>query len=339
MDRFRANRARIVQLEPARAWPYQAVAGFVRRAHPPETPLSSLTLQSVSTAQLLAMGDGLLATGDLHMARGMYGVALARAAPDDRQRIRTRIGLAAAPNARTKAMLGLLKELEGHGFTNAFVGDGMATWLKTLPFAEDDRFQQIAERHAELLPLANWHWNLQTVLWAVDRNRRVEGDYVELGVFKGHTTLFCSDYLDFGQWPKRWLLYDTFDGIPEEQQAPGWKSVNEALYKGKYSFEEVRDRFARFPNIQVIQGKVPDIFAQTIPERIAFLHIDLNNAPAEIAALDALYDRITPGGIIIFDDYTWWSTRAQYHAEKAWFARKGLAILPLPTGQGLFVKP
>lgn len=301
--------------------------------------MSGLQITSVSLSQLVAMGDGLLAAGEIALARNMYRAALTRAGEGERQPIRTRLGLAAAPNARTKAMLTLLKQIEGFGFANAFVGEGMATWLKTLPFAEDERFQAIAEAHAGLLPAPNWHWNLQTVLWAVQRCRDVPGDYIELGVFKGHTTLFCAEYVEFADWPKRWLLYDTFEGIPEDQQAPGWKSINEKIYVGAYSYEEVQARFAHIPAIEVIKGRVPEVLAEGAPERIAFMHIDLNNAAAEIAALELLFARLSPGGVIVFDDYTWWSTRAQYHAEKAWFEARGLSILPLPTGQGLFINP
>ena len=300
--------------------------------------MSSLTFNTVSSAQLVAMGDGLLAAGDIGMARNLYRAALARSAQADRQKIRTRLGLALSPNARTKAMLEILKQLEGFGFVNAFVGEGMATWLKTLPFAEDERFQALAEAHGDLLPAPNWHWSLQTVLWAVQRCRDVPGDYVELGVFKGHTTLFCAEYVEFAGWPKRWLLYDTFDGIPDDQLAPGWKSINDSVYKGTYAFEEVRSRFAHIANIQVIQGRVPEVLMQGAPDSIAFMHIDMNNVAAEIGALELLFERLSPGGVIIFDDYTWWTTRAQYYAEKAWFEARGLSVLPLPTGQGLFIK-
>lgn len=302
--------------------------------------MSGLQIQSVSTTQLIAMGDGLLAKGDVAFARDIYRVALRRAeTPDERQSIRTRLGLASAPTRRTPMLVTVLELLERNGVANPFVSDGMATWFKTLPFAEDEAFQMLAEKHAHLLPIANWHWNLQTVLWATERCRDVPGDYVELGVFKGHTTLFCAEYLDFGAWPKRWLLYDTFDGIPEDQLAPGWKARNDGLYKGTYSLEEVQERFAHLANIRVIKGRVPEILSGSAPDQIAFLHIDLNNAPAEIGALEALFDRLSPGGIIIFDDYTWATTRAQYEAEKAWFAARNLTILPLPTGQGLFVNP
>lgn len=162
---------------------------------------------------------------------------------------------------------------------------------------------------------------------------------VELGVFRGHTTLFAAEYLDFAAAPRTWWLYDTFDGIPDDQLDPGWAGKNTAIYRDTFSFKEVRDRFAHVPNIKVIQGRVPEILRETSPERIAFIHVDLNNSTAEVAALDALYDRLATGGVIVFDDYCWEASRAQHEAEKAWFAARGLHVLPLPTGQGVFVKP
>lgn len=301
--------------------------------------MANLTLQDVTPEQLLAMGDGLLRGGQWGLAKGLYEVALKRTTSRDlKRRLLVRDGLAAAPNNRTTAYLELLETLEKRGWRNPFVGDGLATWLKTLPFELDDRFQEIATRHASLLPLANWQWNLTTMLWAVQTTRGVPGDFVELGVFKGHTTLFCADYVEFGGWPKTWWLYDTFEGIPEDQQNPGWKTTNEALYVDKFSYEEVAARFAGFPNIKVIKGRVPEVLQAGAPEQVALMHVDMNNAPAEIGALDFFFDRLAPGGIIVFDDFCWATARTQYDAEVAWFAARGLHVLPMPTGQGVFVK-
>lgn len=83
---------------------------------------------------------------------------------------------------------------------------------------------------------------------------------------------------------------------------------------------------------------MPEILADSAPEAIAFLHMDMNNVAAEIAALDYLFERIVPGGIVVFDDFEWASAHAQHWAEKQWFDQRGLSILELPTGQGVFVK-
>ena len=81
------------------------------------------------------------------------------------------------------------------------------------------------------------------------------------------------------------------------------------------------------------------MFAAQSPKRIAYLHIDLNEAPAEIAALDALFDRVVPGGIVILDDYEWAGPhRAQKLAEDPWFEARHYRVFPLPTGQGIVIK-
>ena len=297
-----------------------------------------IVLDNVSLHKAMRMADALVRIGEAQAAAGIYRLALETPSPLDKA-LRVRLGLLGKTDRRLLPMLDILEAAERIDPGNTFVGDGLATWLKQQPFHDDARFIEIAERHASLLPIRNWQWNLQTALWAVRRSLSVAGDFVELGVFRGHTTLFCADYLDFQDQPKRWLLYDTFDGIPEAQLDPGWADANKEVYQGTYSFEEVRDRFARFRNIEVIQGQVPDIFETRPPGAIAFLHIDLNNAAAELAALDALYDQVSPGGVILFDDYGWTSAAVQRKAETAWFAARGEEILPLPTGQGLYLKP
>lgn len=296
-----------------------------------------IVFENISAKALMALGDNALLSGDHNMATQIYQRVLQETPVANRPPVLSRLGLAQHPKPRTKSMLRMLQVAEEIDPQNAFISDGMAMWFKSQPHLEDDRFVELAGRHRELLPIPNWHWNLGTILWAVQQVRDLPGDFVELGVFKGHTTLFAAEYLGFADWPRRWVLYDTFDGIPDDQVDAGWSETNR-IYKGTFSFEEVRDRFAHIPNIEVIQGRVPEILVGTCPEQISFLHMDLNNAAAEIAALDALFERIVPGGVIVFDDYMWWVSRAQYKAEKAWFDRRGIVVLPLPTGQGVFVK-
>jgi hypothetical protein len=286
----------------------------------------------------MVLGDAALRNGDAHVAAGLYRNALAATGNVAAPSVHARTGMAEVAKARARTSLEALILLDSIDPGTTFVADGLATWMKTPPFIEDARFMALAAKHAKLLPAFNWHWNLQTVAWAVQQAKGLPGDFVELGVFKGHTTVFVAEYLGVADWPQRWFLYDTFDGIPEDQLDPGWSENNVAAYRGTFSYEEVRERFAPFPNIQVIRGRVPEILAETYPDQISFLHMDLNNATAEVQALDALFERIVPGGVIVFDDYCWAVSHRQRAAEDAWMAERGLKILPLPTGQGLFVK-
>ena len=301
--------------------------------------MHKLELHGLPDLQMLAIADALLARGSVGLAAQVYGIgARATADPAMRTRFSIRSGLPTNPNASTLPLLEILQLVEKID-NRAFIGDGIATWMKHHSFMEDERFTAIAAKHADQLPFANWHWALQTILWATQAVRNVPGDFVELGVFKGHTTAVAAEYLGFADWPKTWWLYDTFDGIPDDQVDPGWEEINRNLYKGTFSAEEVRARLSGYPNIKVVQGRVPEVLSSGAPDQISFIHLDLNNAAAEIAGLETLIDRLSPGGIIVLDDYGWASARAQHNAEAAWFSARGYHVLPLPTGQGVFVKP
>jgi hypothetical protein len=301
--------------------------------------MADITLQGLTARQLAMLGDAALQAGDLPLARGLYR-NLVRAAPGWTG-AHVRNGLTQRPSARTRPMLEVLRTIEA-AVPNAevFVGEGLATWLKTPPFSRDAKFMELAEKDFEIAPsgISNWHWNLMMVLCAAQQARALPGDFVELGVYKGHTTKFLAEYLGFDGWSKRWWLYDTFDGVPADQQDPG-RNITAASYGLAFSYEEVRDRFAPWSNITVTKGRVPEVLAEVCPDAVAFMHIDLNNATAEVAALDALYDKLVPGGVIVFDDFLWQSSNSQREAETAWFGARGLTVFPLPTGQGLFVKP
>ncbi|OYX29561.1 MAG: hypothetical protein B7Y99_12980 [Caulobacterales bacterium 32-69-10] len=235
-------------------------------------------------------GDEALLAGDPAKARALYLEALAQTNHRRRSGLVARLGFVG--HHLGAALLEIQRTIEAQGHTPVFVSDGMAVWHKSNAFVQQPAFLSVVEKHAYLLPLPNWHWNLQTVLWAVLQARSLAGDFVELGVFRGHTTAVTAEHIRFASWNRRWYLYDTFNGIPEDQLNVGWSGMNETAYKGTYSYEEVRDRFAAYPNIDVIKGRVPEIFQEVCPQRIAFLHMDLNSAVAEIAALEQLYDRI-----------------------------------------------
>ncbi len=220
-----------------------------------------------------------------------------------------------------------------------FVSVGLATWGRATSFLNDPKFISIVDKHSALLPLPNWHWNLSVALWCVKNALELNGDFVELGVFKGHTTLFLAEYIGFENENRGWYLYDTFEGIPaEDLNNAAWGEVNKSLYVDTYVYSDVVARFQPYPNIKVIKGRVPEVFHEhPTPQKIAFLHVDLNSARAEVAALDAIFDQMVNGGMVLFDDYGWAFCKEQHEAISAWAKERSVNILELPTGQGLLV--
>jgi O-methyltransferase len=220
-------------------------------------------------------------------------------------------------------------------FPSVFAADNVILFGRKLAILRDKKFAQACEKNARDDQERSLALRLNTLVWAASEALRVPGDFVECGVWRGFCSGVIADYLEFDRVPKQYYLYDTYDGIPPGYDTEGHDAP--ALHEpGLY--ESVVGRFARFPNVRVVRGIVPDSFAQAVPDKIAFLHIDMNSSKSEIAALEVLFDRVSPGGIVVFDDYGWSGYDAQQEAEDAFMRQRGHRILELPTGQGLLIK-
>ena len=64
----------------------------------------------------------------------------------------------------------------------------------------------------------------------------------------------------------------------------------------------------------------------------------MNSSASEIAALEHLFDRVSPGGIIVFDDFGGGGYDRQAFLEIEWAAQRDHSIMELRTGQGLLLK-
>ena len=106
----------------------------------------------------------------------------------------------------------------------------------------------------------------------------------------------------------------------------------------KSLYEVVKNLFKNDKNALIIKGMLPDILEKNAPEKISFLHLDLNSVEGEISTLEVLFDKVVSGAIIILDDFGWFGYRKQCRAELKWFANKGYQILEMPTGQGMVIK-
>lgn len=216
--------------------------------------------------------------------------------------------------------------------TGIYAGDNLFTYHRNLSFLEDEALMPAFNRHATTSIEQSLLWRVSTLLWGVRNGLRLEGDFVECACYKGTTARILCDAVNFAQQTDRhYYLYDLFDHDPSMPHH-AMSDHGESLYA------EVRARFADTPNVTVTQGKVPEVLAEVAPQKIAFMHLDLNNVDAEMGALAVLFDRMVPGAVLVFDDYGWMAYRQQKLAEDPWLAARGYRVLELPTGQGLVIK-
>lgn len=235
--------------------------------------------------------------------------------------------------ARLREALDALRDIFGRVYAN----DNLIALSRYTGFLDDERFMRAVARNARGEKDRSLKWRLHTLVWAVDHCLHVEGDFVECGVFYGFSSSVLADYFDFGKIDKTFYLYDTFSGIPEQYDSEHRREAQAVVFPPDL-YEIVVEKFAPYDNVVVVKGIVPDTFATTVPDKIAFCHIDMNAAAAEIAALEHLFDRVSPGGVIVFDDYGWRAYTRQSRAEDAFMAARGYRILELPTGQGMVLK-
>jgi hypothetical protein len=191
-----------------------------------------------------------------------------------------------------------------------------------------------------------WYWRVHVGLWAARSSLRVDGDFVECGVNRGFLSSAIMHSLDWDKTGRTFYLLDTFAGrderfLSKKEKEGGVMGKNRReLESGFYTstLESVRKNFSEWSNKKIVVGSIPETLGGITAGKIAFLHIDLNCSPPEVAAIDALWDRIEKGGIILLDDYAYHGYQPQKEGLDAWASPKGIPIASLPTGQGLIIK-
>ena len=229
-------------------------------------------------------------------------------------------------------------------------GDRLLTLDKTSGFKDEPSFARALEsiRGSHQYDQYNGPdgiaWRLNTLCWAARGALAVGGDFVECGVFKGDMAWVISEVVGAANIPQ-FYLFDSFEGFSTEYSSaddfpelPGFLDFANDVYRQKGMYEYVRDRFSGYPNFRVIKGFLPETLAGNMPQRIGYLHVDLNSPRAEIAVLEKLFDLVVPGGVVVFDDYGWKVFHKQKEVEDAFMRARGYEVLELPTGQGLVVK-
>ena len=134
----------------------------------------------------------------------------------------------------------------------------------------------------------------------------VPGDFIETGVWRGGACIYMAAILEAHGADRTVWAADSFVGLPRPSMAQDEGDRHHTYDQLAVSRIEVEANFARYgllTRVRVLEGW----FRHTLPtapiERLAILRLDGDMYESTIQALDALYPKLSPGGICIVDDY------------------------------------
>jgi hypothetical protein len=152
---------------------------------------------------------------------------------------------------------------------------------------------------------------------------QLPGDIVELGVYRGTTLIQWANFLEarnIGDRTKKVIGFDNFFGFRKLDPEDGPEDQKAGKFAGGFDAREMeaqvediikifdQDRFIpEKPRIHLVKGNIEETLPTFIKEhpgvRISLLHFDCDlYAPTKVG-LEYLWDKVVPGGVVIFDEY------------------------------------
>lgn len=187
----------------------------------------------------------------------------------------------------------------------------------------------------------HFEWRVHVALWAASSALGKPGDFVECGVNTGFMSSAIMCGLQWANVAKRFYLVDTFTGpVPsqvssQEIERGQLKMIESQMALGGYETDiaRVRANFGEWPNAVVVQGTVPEILPAADIGAVAFLHLDMNCAYPERAALEYFWDRLSRGALVLLDDYAYFGYESQRDTIDELARTLKFKVLSLPSGQ------
>ena len=157
------------------------------------------------------------------------------------------------------------------------------------------------------------------IIKAASECLEVDGDFVELGCYRGDTSLLLAEVVEnfnknlrsvsggpVENFEKKLWIYDSFEGLPEKtvlDDSPlGKNFVSGELAISK---REVKERFLRaglkVPMIK--KGWFAEFTSEDLPKKIAFCFLDGDFYESIRDGLKLIENKMTPGAVLIVHDY------------------------------------
>lgn len=147
---------------------------------------------------------------------------------------------------------------------------------------------------------------------ALDMVRELDGDVVECGVGRGESLIDFTILCNQEKRQRKVWGFDSFEGFPEPtehdtsprhaRKGDVWSNTSmhvvlSALRDAGFSPDYVE------ANVTLVKGFFDESLGAYTGKAIAVLHLDCDLYASYKGALEQLFPKVVPGGIILFDEY------------------------------------
>lgn len=143
----------------------------------------------------------------------------------------------------------------------------------------------------------------------VEKTRDIDGSVVEIGCAHGLTTTFIYEYMRDSGFPKDYLCVDTFEGftaediaVETEQRGKTHRWYGRVFKDNHVDWFKESLRQRGITDVRVLKSDISSVSADKLPARVSFCFIDVDIYRPVKRALELIYPRLSPGGIIVVDD-------------------------------------
>lgn len=206
-----------------------------------------------------------------------------------------------------------------------------APWLKDATFlASYERIKGVS--------LVNIYqcWELWKL---IDETENTPGDVIEVGVFKGATSAIMAARLKQNQSPAKFICCDTFEGVVKASDADNFYKGGEHKDTSLNFVTNLLTQTFHLTNVVFLKGIFPDETGHQVQDsRFRLCHIDVDTYQSGKEVLNWVWDRLSPGGIVVFNDFGYPRTRGITRLVEENRSRKDCLVIHNLNGHGIMIK-
>lgn len=161
----------------------------------------------------------------------------------------------------------------------------------------------------------------------------LDGSVAELGVYKGGSARLIATAFP----SKPVYLFDSFAGMIEDDSDIDGKHKKNDF--NDVTYDMVRQYLSDKPNCLFYKGWFPETAKFLTTEKFCLVHLDGDYYQSTVAGIEVFWNRMVPGGVIIFDDIDWFACPGVRRAVDEFFTDKVKHVREMGNNSCAIFKP